>query len=360
MELRSLTGLRWLAALAVFVHHARQVAVLPVLDALGVVGATGVVLFYLLSGFVLSWSDRGVSSRVFYRNRVARIMPLHLVALLLAIPVMYADPPFAGAPLSLATLVLVALLLQAWVPWDPAVFFGGNPVSWSLSFEAFFYGLFPWLRRVAASTRVLLLVAVGGLVVPWLLLVVALALGTGSASGAFVARSPLSCVTLFLSGVCLGRAVRRGWRLRLWPGAAAGLVGLSWCAYLVAVVVAEPVTAVWLAFPVTAPAYALLVVSLASYELDGRASWLGSRPMVTLGVWSYAFYLVHLTVIHGVGLVLAPPPGSVWLAVVVVLGVLGASVGLSALLHRWVEAPAQARLRAPVVRRAAQAEPDLV
>ena len=87
----ALTGLRWWAAFFVFCYHALVFAPLPgaVTAFLGK-GFFGVTFFFVLSGFVLTWSasDR-VSQSTFYWRRFARIYPSHFVALLLAIPVFY-------------------------------------------------------------------------------------------------------------------------------------------------------------------------------------------------------------------------------------------------------------------------------
>ena len=77
MRLDSLTGLRWLAALLVFGNHALVVAEGTALDAarpLMRAGVVGVSFFFVLSGFVLAWSNStAVPATTFYRRRFARI-----------------------------------------------------------------------------------------------------------------------------------------------------------------------------------------------------------------------------------------------------------------------------------------------
>lgn len=85
-RLDSLTGLRWWAAFGVFLHHMTNLAPLPVHAALAL-GNYGVMFFFVLSGFVLTWSAQAVSTSTFYWRRFARIYPAHLVALALAVPV---------------------------------------------------------------------------------------------------------------------------------------------------------------------------------------------------------------------------------------------------------------------------------
>src|SRR4051812_30091043 len=81
-RLDSLTGIRALAAFAVFTHHTHS-AMLPSagFGHLSTQGSSGVAFFFVLSGFVLTWSSRPDDSTAsFYRRRIARILPLYLLA----------------------------------------------------------------------------------------------------------------------------------------------------------------------------------------------------------------------------------------------------------------------------------------
>jgi peptidoglycan/LPS O-acetylase OafA/YrhL len=167
IRLNSLTGLRFLAALVVVLQHAtRHFAQVPVLSELFDQGAVGVTFFFILSGFVLTWSHKPVRSKWnFYRNRFARVYPLHLLTLLLSIPLVLAAQEF-----SWTSLVATVLLLQAWSP-DRMVQFAMNGPSWSLSCEAFFYAVFPFLitpisrlRRISIVRQAIALVAILGAV----------------------------------------------------------------------------------------------------------------------------------------------------------------------------------------------------
>nr|WP_232536640.1 acyltransferase [Curtobacterium flaccumfaciens] len=146
--LPSLTGLRWVAAFGVFAYHVRNLRYFDgnaqtTLSAVVGSGDTGVSLFFMLSGFVLAWSDRTDGDSAgplraalhFWYRRAARIWPLHLVAVLAAIVVGATLMPSIRTTSPVA-LVANVLLVNAWhAPWWQA----GNPVSWSLACEAFFY-----------------------------------------------------------------------------------------------------------------------------------------------------------------------------------------------------------------------------
>ena len=91
-RLESLTGMRFLAALLVFGCHAAVLGYFAPETELRLMkftysgGWIGVVFFFVLSGFVLTWSVRpGDTPRAFWRRRVCKIYPNHLVTALAAI-----------------------------------------------------------------------------------------------------------------------------------------------------------------------------------------------------------------------------------------------------------------------------------
>ncbi|MEK8106860.1 acyltransferase [Micromonospora sp. M12] len=130
-----------------------------VVDALFTLGLSGVQFFFILSGFVLVWSARPGDSRLtFWRRRIAKIYPNHLVLFgaTLLVAWWFADPVLPAAALE------NVLLLQAWDP-RPGWFYSINTVSWSLSCEFFFYLclplVLPLLRRARPKLLWVLIVA---------------------------------------------------------------------------------------------------------------------------------------------------------------------------------------------------------
>ena len=106
-------------------------------------GAAGVSFFFVLSGFVLTWSARpGDTARRFWQRRVAKIYPNHVVTWLVTLGVAVT----VGSGVTVVAALANLFLVHPWIP-DPAVYFGMNSVSWSLGCEAFFYALFPLLYR---------------------------------------------------------------------------------------------------------------------------------------------------------------------------------------------------------------------
>ena len=343
-RLPSLTGLRFLAAFAVFGFH---VAVAdPAAAAHGMPGvahwifrqgATGVSFFFILSGFVLCWSARpGQTVRGFWRRRAAKVYPNHFAGAVAALGVAV----ITGAALSAGVVVTNLLLLQAWVP-DQKVYFGLNTPSWSLSCEAFFYLCFPLLLvAVDKLPRRLLWPATGAtLAAVCLMPVVALAL-PGDLRYWFVYVLPPVRMLEFLIGILLARIVRAGlWiRLGVRPAAALALAGYFASGYLPDSFSCVAGTVVPLA---------LLIPAVAVGDLRGDRSILRSRTLIWLGEVSFAFYLVHQLAIRFVDRTAGDWLWSHLHPLVVGLLMLALSLLASWALYRIVETPMMARLAGP-------------
>jgi peptidoglycan/LPS O-acetylase OafA/YrhL len=150
-SLDALTGIRFFAAFYVVMFHSQVSAVL--LDhgyaPIGYFfqnGHLAVPLFFLLSGFILSYTYEGQIERPggvrrFWEARFSRLWPLYFISLLLSsLPPLQATPAPGSAIASL-------LMLQAWNPFDVGMAGVWNAVCWTLSAEAFFYLCFPWTQR---------------------------------------------------------------------------------------------------------------------------------------------------------------------------------------------------------------------
>lgn len=134
-----LTGLRFFAALLVFLSHLKWEKTGQFLQRLFDQGYVGVSFFFVLSGFVLSlsYSERlkggNLSRAAYILFRYARLTPLHILTaspfLILALREGVFNPI-----VSIANL----LYLQSWIP-SSFYYFSLNAPSWSLSDEIFFY-----------------------------------------------------------------------------------------------------------------------------------------------------------------------------------------------------------------------------
>lgn len=339
-NLPSLTGLRWATAMLIFGHHLMAVNYFGgnagvAWGVLFEAGKTGVTLFFILSGFVLAWGYKPQqSSGSFYWHRFARIYPLHLVGVVLAlitaatlVPEIRSDGP--------APVVANVFLLNGWVPgWWQA----GNPASWSLVCEAFFYLSFPFLIRPLArlSNRAHIIVIAASLVlVAFAPQIAALAPGALSA-----ASTPLLRLPEFVIGMTLALLMKSGRWMPLHLGVAVPLAVVGYAASEAPTI---PGTDIHPGLAANVGFYALLVAALAAADARGRSTFLARPLWQELGRVSFAFYLVHLLVIASVSS--SWPDGHPELpwrqAVLLGLAAFAIALAIAWVLHKAVEVPAQ-------------------
>jgi len=172
VDMSAHAGLRgWLAAV-ILVHHCVLYSEIDQLSWAArflhfIAAGAGMPCFFLLSGFsmVIVYGGGAKSSHdgnpaakpkpfemgSFYRNRMARVLPLYVLCNFVALPLSWLGHgrwPFAGS--RTATSVVYSFLpVNMWLPtmmsdaspsWQQA-----NGSSWSLSTMTFFYAVFPWL-----------------------------------------------------------------------------------------------------------------------------------------------------------------------------------------------------------------------
>lgn len=357
-ELRGLTALRFVAATMVLLHHQADVSPLPFgLTALGHVGFVGVDFFFVLSGFVLTWSHReGQRTTTFWRRRIARVYPLHVVGWFAALGLTLAHDQ---RPEPLLAWGLALILVQAWVPRSEWAY-SANGVSWSLSCEALFYATFPWLRPLVARLSVRDTARTGFAVYAVMLLAVVVVRAWNPAADAgnpgVLYTDPLYRLGEFALGIVLARAVAAGWRPRCPAWAALGVTLLAWLT--VATVFARlasdpdltrftgPAAIREIGGLVLLPLLVLVVATVATDERAGTLPrWLGSRVAVMLGRWSFAFYVVHQLVVHAFEPALPTTTAAQQLVALAVVGAV--SLLLAAVLHHAVEVPLARRWREP-------------
>ena len=306
-------------------------------------GYVGVNFFFVLSGFVLAYAyvEDGrmtTSAGRFWRARFARIYPMHLVGVLLALPLFVLGSTANHVQLAAVAkegaiqVALSALLVQAWVP---AHVFDLNGPSWSLSCEAFFYALFPLLVRLVGKLRV------RGLVVAWRRRVGARARSAARAQRAGErARAherarpgppPQSADALAgLRHRGGERAAVPAWGPRQWSRAPI-VAAATFVLILALLAESDRLPFALLHNGLLDPLWALLVFALAARGGDARG--VGSDPFVRGGHASYSLYVLH-------------KPLYFWMARAqgwrscrggVPRGVPGGSVAVSLVARRWVE-----------------------
>jgi len=356
-KLPSLTGLRFVAALLVFLFHVTlmtspippNAAVNPFGDPgtagalswlFGKAGFVGVSFFFILSGFVLTWSARpGEAARPFLRRRMLKIFPNHVVMWAVALALF-------AVPLTPRSAYLPNLLLvHSFFP-QVEIHRSINVPSWTLSCELLFYLLFPLLlrgvRRIPDKrlwTAAELTVA--GLVV--LQLVTQYVVPDARPAGAPISDLqfwfgyffPPSRLFEFVLGIILARIVATG----RWPA-----IGMVHAALLTAVGYAVALYApmVWGFNVATIIPLGALICATAAADLTGARSSLRGRTMRWLGDISFGFYLCQgVVVIYGSWLLRGTHDAVTASLITVALFV--ATLAVGALLFHFVERPIMRR-----------------
>ena len=330
--LLSIQILRAVAALGVLAHHAaHEVAVktgvsVPFNEL--VVGAGGVDLFFVISGFVMVYASerlfgRPGAPRVFFLRRLARIVPLYWATTLILLGYVYVahrlfPPPFIATEGVLASFVF-------WpYPQLNGIMGPVHALGWTLNYEMFFYAVFALAivlsRRSAVLAIVTLfaaLVAIGRLVAP---------------------PQPLAfwfnpLILEFCFGMLIAHLYREG--IRLPRAASLALLAAAIAGYAASALLGPAVP--WRVLEWGVPGAALVAALALARETPQPGPV--ARGLGVLGDASYSLYLVHAIVFPLVRrlvepwLALAPMPWIYALALVV------ASVAASLLSYRWFEKP---------------------
>ncbi|HEY9328936.1 MAG TPA: acyltransferase [Streptomyces sp.] len=354
--LPSLTGMRFAAAALVFVSHiaSNRIFADPAtdnwfFDVFNPAGWMGVGFFFILSGFVLTWSAReGDTVTGFWRRRLAKIFPNHLVTWLAGFLLMVVTGEFLNA----FHVVPSAFLVHTWIPRMDALSSTNGP-SWSLCCELVFYLAFPFIHRLVNRIRPEQLWA-------WTLGVLAAIAGWAAFVFTVLPKDPEIVwapmpfwhfwaiynpppvrMLDFLLGILVARLVITGRWIRVgWPTAVTLLL-----AGYVAMVLVPPEFGM---MAVTAGPLAVLIATAASSDVSRTRSPFRGRTMIWLGEVSFAFYMVHYLVLHftlkalGSRVAWSLPEG-----LTISAGIALVTLAVAHLTYTYVEMPAMRRFSRP-------------
>lgn len=291
-KLDSIQALRAVAAFAVIVHHVGltlnsyyPTPLSSTLTLLTGLGAAGVDLFFVISGYIIFRStsklEPGLSSaRSFLRKRVLRIYPAYWIWTSVLLLMWIGGLALKSHQYSFSVIAGSYLLVPV-ARADGSL----HPVldqGWTLSFEMYFYLIFSSIILLGWRKK-----GIAWIALPFLLIALAGLLPAIPASIQSVVSSPL--VMEFLLGVCIG------WVLSKHPPASRSIRPIRW--------VLTAIGASLLAFAFLqgevegtgidrlviygAPSAALVTLALLapSTPLLRRTTWLGDA--------SYSIYLTH-------------------------------------------------------------------
>lgn len=298
-EIRSLTGLRGIAAIYVAIHHIHRPVEGGQISAFLHHGYLAVDLFFVLSGFVISMTYAeifragfsGGAYRAFLIRRAGRIYPLYLVITLCttALIILGGLTDFYGKNFPLS-LVANLFMVQSWGLAVPIAF-----SSWSISTEWAAYILFPLIISNFLYGRKVIAV-VGGVICVSALVTVSVVdwpIIRGSQTNI---GGPLNlyqydtigpmvrCQCGFMLGVLT-------YRIRMMESVAR-ILGRTSVAHILIITVI--VLLCMRNTDIIAVAVFPALIAALSYERGIAAKILGCKPVYALGVWSYSIYLLNL------------------------------------------------------------------
>jgi peptidoglycan/LPS O-acetylase OafA/YrhL len=302
-QLPALTGIRCFAALnLVFFHFADPHSFGPLSPVVNG-GYISVSFFLLLSGFILTYNyaDRAqkgtLTARSFWTARFSRLYPVYLFSLLLSVGMLMQELNAHTRFEFGLGVVLTPLLLQGWHPMLTNFW---NTPAWTMSTEAFFYLLFPWLitRRRPRQVRTLVMILLGawvcGLVLPALYMHFnpdgdlhpdRYSVGIWMRALKFM---PLQHLPSFLFGMALGflnEKISPDSRKRVVAGVAA------FAALYLILCVGDRLPYAMMHDGLLMPLFAGVILCLAGRN---RIAWFfGLLPFIAIGEASYCLYLLH-------------------------------------------------------------------
>ncbi|MEU4218101.1 acyltransferase, partial [Actinoplanes sp. NPDC026623] len=382
-----LDGLRAIAVLLVLYAHLSRYLFRGVRAVSGEwlhAGTAGVMLFFLVSGYIIPASlERHGSLRSFWVSRLWRLLPLYLVVTVLVlglganglVPV---DPYLAAHP---ATAAVAHATMLPHLLGVPLV----TPVFWTLTFEMAFYllvsALFALRLHRTGGAVAVLLAAIAVLTAPLaprllsatpsdaraVTVAVAVCLAAGLAAVASGRRRAVLCGALLLAALAATLLAFDQDPAHAWDGlliVAVMFVGTTihraqhrqtgwWQAGAVAAAVSAALLFTWYAEldALGAPTATYRARSVITLLVFGGVFALGlltrrlrtPRPLAWLGRVSYSVYLVHFVLIQLLSAALTALGRRLpaLAQVPVALGFLGLLLGVSWLTHRYVEVPGQ-------------------
>ena len=318
-----------------------------------------VAVFFALSGFLL-WRGHAAAARGlrhipptghYLRSRIVRIMPGYLVAVVVILTLL-PDAETSSLTVWLANLTLTQIYV-------PLTLTAGLTQMWSLSVEVSFYLALPLLallaRRLPVRVRMPAIAAVGVASLGWALVPL------HTPEGVNLLNWPPAFFSWFAAGMLLAEwtVSSLGWMHRL----ARRRVLMAVIAVGAFLVAASPLAGPEGLIPGTVGQFvvktamgavlaAALIAPLVLDRPDTPHRFLGSRPMVTLGRWSYGLFVWHLAALVMVFPVIGEFPFSGHMPVVLVLAVIF-GFAIAAVSYALVESPCRVALRRWEYRRTA-------
>jgi peptidoglycan/LPS O-acetylase OafA/YrhL len=353
-RLEALESLRGVAAFYVFMHHIAHFSLeqaYPRFARAFVFGQAAVMIFFVLSGFVIFHSTRRPGFRDYFARRLRRIYPLFLIAMLLAYVGQCIAQRAVLVPSARSLLVNVLMLQDGGEkPGVWAAPFMGNSPLWSLSYEWFFYMAFYAMFVLLKDRQALQKYVVAGMSL------------LGFVSYALLPNPISTFLTYFVlwwAGVELAREYRAtgtvSWKGQAFSLLAILVVSLLWLVNAKIVGVTSPWAHPMLELRHFVSTLGILVVGLAWYRRGAKGFSLLFGWGKYVAPISYAIYICHvpvITVANALRLTSSPLLDVLW----VIPAVLGIAYLLEQKIQPWINS-ASTRWLAPMMSRQVSVRP---
>lgn len=332
-RLMGVQQLRFWAALLVLCHHTLEECSanmdLAALKSWVLFGASGVDIFFVISGFVIWRATGGLGQKLspadFMKRRLMRVVPLYWTCLSAALLLWSTGIFFRSISVSPTTLASSYFLLPPLA--EKGLVIGA---AWTLVYELYFYILCMAALTIRKAQIRPLFLACMLATVPWMLTHLG-AVEFGAYYGnPIVAEFVFGCVLAH----CARYVVERGFKYVL---GAVGLLGLIGATMFLdsqgTAGLADHVR--WWGWGI--PAALLVAASVGGMQVSGRR---GGRYLNVLGDASYALYLSHGFVMAALAKLLKSGMfGSTWATVSLGAVAVAVSVLASCIVHFYVEVP---------------------
>lgn len=307
--INSIQFMRAVACLMVVVHHALSLAG----NSTAAVGAAGVDIFFVISGFVMVVATKeNETSGLFIKKRIIKVVPMYWIATAITVAFYYTRH---GDLIVWNHIVTSLFFLPPPEHLIVPVLYPG----WSLNYEIFFYLLIAFALLFNRNTflYVLIFVSILGAV--------------GHKTGVYFIDYYLNDVLIeFGSGILIGLAYKN--KFSLPPMTGAFLLAGSVILFSINYTYPTISKAIYWGVP--------SVMAIAGILAFEKTSLINNKVGLEIGAASYSMYLFHPFIIWAIEWRYGNEPG-----VIFALSAILISVALSWVIYRLVEAPLNKGLR---------------
>lgn len=342
--IHSIQYLRAVAALMVVFHHLIiQIDVYEVVLNTISVGAAGVDVFFVISGFVIWFVTHGkdVSVGEFFAKRVIRVVPIYwLITLVIASAATAAPYMFKSTQFEFAQLIQSLFFVPHYSLGLPGNVYPILVPGWTLNYEMFFYLVFGLLLVAPRQIPMILLSAFSVLVILGIVFEPQNALLKTYTSGLLLE---------FVAGVFIAKAYTER-KLKQLPSMLGVLLLVAGAAGLLATAQVNPfgsLRALYWGVPG-------MMMVLGAVIIEANGSVLKSRVLHLLGDASYSIYLTHILALGVYRVIwskLITPEATAGQMIIFVAGGLLVAVAGGIIFHLMVEKPVTRFLQNTLLKR---------